>query len=96
MLGAGDTEVTGHGSCPQEVLSLLVGPGKQADSGNPEFQDGETWGCGSTEQHQTGLRSEKPSWRRRLLSWDESAPEESKLHEGRDFVCFVHYCISDA
>lgn len=29
LLGAGDTEVTGHGSCLRDMLSLLVGPGRK-------------------------------------------------------------------
>ena len=89
MLDAGDTEVT-------RSVQVTGQAGKQADSGNSELQDGGAWGWGSMEQDHTSLRSEKSSWRGRFLSRDESAPQTSKLHKGRDFVCFVHHCVTDA
>ena len=85
LLGAGDTEVTGHGSCLREVLSLLVGPGKQADSSNLEFQDGGARGCRSKEQHQTspGQRS--------LPGGGDSSAGMNWLHEGIKSVYFKFY-----
>lgn len=77
MLGAGDTELIGHNSCPQEVLSLLEGKASK------KAVVMRVLGWGSTKKHQTGLRSEKPSWRRRYFSWDECATEESQHNESR-------------
>ena len=80
LLGAGGTEVTGHGSCVREVLSLLVAPGKQACSSNPEFQDGGARGCRSQEQHHTSPAQGS------LPGGGDSSAGMNWLHEGRDFT----------
>lgn len=75
MLGAGDTE--GMDTTPALEKGLVYWRG-QARKKAVAIR---VMGCKSSEKHQTNLRSEKPSWRRRHLSWDELAAEDSQHNE---------------
>lgn len=77
MQGAGDTELIGH--TPSLGQYLLYWRG-QASKKAVVIR---ILGWGSTEKHQTSLKSEKPSWRKRHLSWDEWATGESQRKESR-------------